>query len=227
MVVSAARVEKDFICMNDFFVLIQKNHPLFEKVCSSGQPFFTSPENIPSQNGLVFDLTLCSLEKKENILKHLEGHTIISDLGSYWGDDLMRRYPSIKAAMAASFPSPTNKIEVFSPNDMLPFVELFLKKLSLSPFPITQAGVGFHYPRILSLIINEAWLAKEENIADTPAIDNAMKYGVRYPLGPFEWTKKTGALPVTILLNELQRATGDSRYKPASGLIQEAQKEIL
>lgn len=215
--------------MNDFFILVQKNHPLFEKITSMNRPFFTSLEDISFKNGLVFDLTLSSLEKKEHTLKYLseDGHTIISDLGSYWGDDLMKRYPSIKAAMAASFPSPKNKIEVYSPNDTIFLVENFLKDLSLSPLPVTRAGVGFHYPRILSLIINEAWFAKEDNIAETLSIDNAMKYGVRYPFGPFEWMRKTGVLPVKILLDELHRATGDSRYLPAPGLLKEAQKEAL
>ena len=42
-----------------------------------------------------------------------------------------------------------------------------------------------------------------------------MKFGVNYPLGPFEWAKKTSLFPVYLLLNELFEITKEPRYRPS------------
>ena len=51
---------------------------------------------------------------------------------------------------------------------------------------------GFISPRIVSMIINEAYFTLEENVSTKEEIDIAMKLGTNYPYGPFEWSKKIG-----------------------------------
>ena len=51
---------------------------------------------------------------------------------------------------------------------------------------------GFISSRIVSMIINEAYFALEENVSTKEEIDIAMKLGTNYPYGPFEWSKKIG-----------------------------------
>lgn len=65
-------------------------------------------------------------------------------------------------------------------------------------------------------------MAWEDGLAEKEAIDTAMKYGVNYPLGPFEWTEKIGPWTVFTLLIELYRTTGEARYRPAHSLEKEA-----
>ncbi len=72
---------------------------------------------------------------------------------------------------------------------------------------------GFITPRILSMIINEAWFALGENVSTREPIDTALKLGTNYPFGPFEWQDKIGALPVYSLLAKL--SITNERYKPA------------
>ena len=75
---------------------------------------------------------------------------------------------------------------------------------------------GMITPRIISMIINEAWFSLAENISSRDEIDTAMKLGTNYPFGPFEWGDKIGLDRVRGLLKELQKT--DTRYSIAPGL---------
>jgi 3-hydroxybutyryl-CoA dehydrogenase len=79
---------------------------------------------------------------------------------------------------------------------------------------------GFIFPRIISMIINEAHFALEERITDESAIDVAMRLGTNYPLGPFEWGARIGWKNIFSLLSVL--AKEDSRYKPSKLLAAKA-----
>jgi 3-hydroxybutyryl-CoA dehydrogenase len=76
-------------------------------------------------------------------------------------------------------------------------------------------SAGLTFPRILSLIINEAARALEEGVASAEEIDIAMKLGVNYPEGPLRWADQIGLDEVLAVLEGLQRETGEDRYRPA------------
>ena len=80
---------------------------------------------------------------------------------------------------------------------------------------------GFISARIVAMIINEAFLALEENVSSREDIDTAMKLGTNYPFGPFEWAGKIGPRQVRDLL--LTLAEQNPAYKPASSLNREAE----
>jgi 3-hydroxybutyryl-CoA dehydrogenase len=73
---------------------------------------------------------------------------------------------------------------------------------------------GLTFPRILSLIINEAARSLEEGVATAEEIDVAMRLGVNYPHGPLRWADQIGLDEVLAVLEGLQRETGDDRYRP-------------
>ena len=79
---------------------------------------------------------------------------------------------------------------------------------------------GFISARIVAMIINEAYLALEENVSSKEEIDIAMKTGTNYPYGPFEWADKIGVQKIDILLNALSQQ--EKRYKPSVLLTKEA-----
>lgn len=64
--------------------------------------------------------------------------------------------------------------------------------------------------RVISCIVNEAFLSLSEGVATAEDIDQAMKLGANYPKGPFEWTEEIG--PDTILekLDSLRALYGDA-----------------
>lgn len=76
-------------------------------------------------------------------------------------------------------------------------------------------SAGLTFPRILSLIINEAARSLEEGVASANEIDVAMRLGVNYPHGPLRWADQIGLDEVLAVLEGLQRETGDDRYRPA------------
>jgi 3-hydroxybutyryl-CoA dehydrogenase len=79
---------------------------------------------------------------------------------------------------------------------------------------------GFVTPRVISMIINEAYFALEEGVSSKEEIDTAMKLGTAYPYGPFEWGTRIGLTNVVALLNRL--STKKPQYEPAPLLMQEA-----
>ena len=72
---------------------------------------------------------------------------------------------------------------------------------------------GFVSPRIIAMIINEAYYAKGEGVSTEEEIDIAMKLGTNYPYGPFEWAHKIGVDHIYNLLKKL--SLSDSRYQPS------------
>ena len=81
---------------------------------------------------------------------------------------------------------------------------------------------GFISSRVVSMIINEAYFALEENVSTKEEIDIAMKLGTNYPYGPFEWAKKIGLKNIITLLTELSLT--EKRYQPANLLLKEAEE---
>ena len=82
---------------------------------------------------------------------------------------------------------------------------------------------GFISPRVVSMIINEAYFTLEENVSTKEEIDIAMKLGTNYPFGPFEWSKKIGLKKIAGLLKELFII--EKRYEPATLLLKEASQQ--
>ena len=79
---------------------------------------------------------------------------------------------------------------------------------------------GFVTPRVISMIINEAYLALREGVSTKEEINTAMKLGTAYPYGPFEWGEKIGLKNILVLLQKLEEQ--QARYTPAPLLVQEA-----
>jgi len=73
--------------------------------------------------------------------------------------------------------------------------------------------VGLVTPRIIAMIINEAYYTVMEGTASREDIDTGMKLGTNYPLGPFEWVSKWGIANIYELLEALYLDSKDERYK--------------
>ena len=85
------------------------------------------------------------------------------------------------------------------------------------PFYETADVAGFVSARTVSMIVNEAFMARQENVSTISEIDTAMKLGTNYPLGPFEWCNELGEERIIQLLQKL--AEEDERYQLAESLL--------
>ena len=73
--------------------------------------------------------------------------------------------------------------------------------------------------RIELAIINEAYHAAGEGVAQPPDIDRAMKLGSNHPYGPFERAAALGLRQVVTGLRDLEQRYGE-RYRVAPALWQ-------
>lgn len=96
---------------------------------------------------------------------------------------------------------------------------LFQKKLQWLP-----DEPGFITARVVSMIVNEAYLSLGEGVSTEEEINTAMKLGTAYPYGPFEWAEKIGLQSIVTLLQTLSKT--QRRYTPAELLVQETNKAI-
>ncbi len=76
-----------------------------------------------------------------------------------------------------------------------------------------ESRVGLVTPRIILMIINEAYYTVQEGTASKEDIDVGMKLGTAYPKGPFEWVKEIGVNHVYEVLEAMYMDTHDERYK--------------
>ncbi|PIQ47850.1 MAG: 3-hydroxyacyl-CoA dehydrogenase [Cytophagales bacterium CG12_big_fil_rev_8_21_14_0_65_40_12] len=104
-------------------------------------------------------------------------------------------------------------LEVSCYNDQQKNVlEQICKSLN-TDFEIVKDRVGMVSPRIIFMIINEAFYTLQEGTATIEAIDTGMKLGTNYPFGPFEWCTKIGIHNVYETLEAIYEDTKDERYK--------------
>jgi 3-hydroxybutyryl-CoA dehydrogenase len=75
---------------------------------------------------------------------------------------------------------------------------------------------GMIAPRVVAMIVNEAYFALGEQVSTKAEIDTAMKLGTNYPFGPFEWGEKIGLEKIRDLLFKL--SVKDDRYLMAQDL---------
>jgi len=74
---------------------------------------------------------------------------------------------------------------------------------------------GFAVNRILMPMINEAFFALQEGLATPKDIDQAMKLGCNFPMGPLELADFVGVDVCLFVCEVLHRDLGDSKYRPA------------
>lgn len=174
---------------------------------------------------LIIDLSPLRTQKKFLFLKELAKTTkgeIISDLTLCWGEWILKYSPQVKAAISTLFYSPTNAFEYSLRDNSDEVSKLHIQNFASIAKQKTiehkNLGLGFHYPRTIAMIINEAYFAMGDKLATATDIDLAMKNGVNYPLGPIEWGEKIGLHNIAQLLEELNTITRDERYRISSEL---------
>ena len=157
-----------------------------------------------------------SKAEKKQILKEHADKKVFMDLTCFDPAEFYLEFPQLKGSFAALFCDENKKVEVHQRETNSAFLSK-LQEFGFAPTETSIISCGFIFPRTIVQIINEAYFALEEGVASREDIDRAMKFGVNYPKGPFEWARGREQYVLT-LLNELFEKTGDRRYV-ACGLI--------
>lgn len=119
-----------------------------------------------------------------------------------------------------------NGMHTFVNRSLLELTSFEASNLSLlsdlkTEYKIVDDRVGMVTPRIVCMIINEAFYTVQEGTASKGDIDLGMKLGTNYPMGPFEWLEKMGIDQVYELLEALYEDTKEERYKICPALKKE------
>jgi 3-hydroxybutyryl-CoA dehydrogenase len=79
--------------------------------------------------------------------------------------------------------------------------------------------------RTILAIVNEAYRALGDRVAEEADIDRAMRLGANHPFGPFEWVRRTGVHEVVVMLDALSDEDADT-FRPTLPLLREAKASI-
>jgi 3-hydroxybutyryl-CoA dehydrogenase len=93
----------------------------------------------------------------------------------------------------------------------------WLELLGFQPVAV-QDTPGLVVGRTLAMLINEAADAVLQGVCSSRGADDAMKLGVNYPKGPFEWLEQLGAARVIHLIDALDKGYRGERYRVSPGL---------
>jgi 3-hydroxybutyryl-CoA dehydrogenase len=88
----------------------------------------------------------------------------------------------------------------------------WLAALGFAPLPVADAP-GLVVARTIAMLVNEAADAVQQGVCSEAAADAAMKLGVNYPAGPFEWLSAWSAREVVALLDALDHHYRGERYR--------------
>jgi len=168
------------------------NFPEYEKTEELQYIESQSPKNIP-----IFTSSLCYSVSHQSALQ--ENPERLIGIGLY---DTFSKAKRVEIA-----PSKITDSEI------LKNAENFLNEAGIN-YSIVPDRVGMIFPRIVSMIINEAAQVYSEKVASKEDIDTAMKLGTNYPFGPLEWADRLGVDLVYNILVGLQRDFGEDRYRP-------------
>ncbi|MCF8204413.1 MAG: 3-hydroxyacyl-CoA dehydrogenase [Methylotenera sp.] len=80
--------------------------------------------------------------------------------------------------------------------------------------PLEMVDVpGLIVARTIAMLVNEANDAVQQGVCSEEGADAAMKLGVNYPAGPFEWQGRWGASAIVALLDRLDAYYRGERYR--------------
>jgi 3-hydroxybutyryl-CoA dehydrogenase len=88
----------------------------------------------------------------------------------------------------------------------------WLAALGFAPLPLADAP-GLVVARTVAMLINEAADAVQQGVCSEDGADAAMRLGVNYPHGPFEWLAQWSAREVVALLDALDHHYRGERYR--------------
>jgi len=97
--------------------------------------------------------------------------------------------------------------------------EALLRALGWEPLVLRDVP-GLAVARTVAMLVNEGADAVWQGVCDAAGADTAMKLGVNYPAGPFDWLALLGAETVASLLDGLFEAYRSERYR-VSPLLQQ------
>ena len=100
-----------------------------------------------------------------------------------------------------------------------------LRKAGIRPIEVADTP-GLVVARTVAMLVNEAADAVQQGVCTTEDADTAMKLGVNYPLGPFEWAERFGIHYFVSVLEQLRSLVSSERYRVSPWLLEKVWSNI-
>jgi 3-hydroxybutyryl-CoA dehydrogenase len=97
----------------------------------------------------------------------------------------------------------------------------WLRAAGFHAMPVADSP-GLVVARTLAMLVNEACDAVHQGVCSAAGADAAMRLGVNWPAGPFDWLARWNAAAVVRLLDTLDHAYRGERYRVSPALSQRA-----
>ena len=164
---------------------------------------------------LMIDSRHSTAAEKRSFLQTHKEAKVVMDFSTLDPNPFYAEFPNLVGSFTGQF-TVGGRCELHL-REEVPEVTMLLGARGITPVRTSMAGLGFTVARTLAMIVNEAYFAAEEQVATPADIDRAMRFGVNYPAGPFQWAKGREKVFVE-LLDALKASTGDERYCVAASL---------
>lgn len=203
--------------------LIGDNQSLMEELSAALEEKYDITDQLDDSVDFIFELTNFNKEIKFNILnfideKNSKGIVISSSLCITALEQAVNsKYPG-RLAGAAMYPTflDSKGVEIsktrFTSEENFKNVKELFENTGKEVYVVTDRP-GMISMRIISMIINEAYLVMQEGTSDKEDIDTAMKLGTNYPFGPIEWSERIGVDLIYNILKSMFDEFGDDRYR--------------
>lgn len=203
--------------------LIGDNEELISELSESLKFKYDIAEELDETVEYVFELTGYNSDVKFNILNFIDeknSKAIIISASlciTALEQSVNTGHPEriIGASLYPSF-SETKGIEIsrtkFTSEENFEKVKKLFENIEMKVSEVKDRP-GMIAMRIITLIINEAYLVLQEGTSDSEDIDTAMKLGTNYPHGPIEWSELIGIDLVYNILLAMMNDFGDDRYR--------------
>ncbi|MCY7361325.1 MAG: hypothetical protein LH629_04545 [Ignavibacteria bacterium] len=203
--------------------LIGDNELLMSELSELLKSNYEIVDELDESTDFVFELTNFNKEIKFNILnfideKNSRAIVISSSLCiTVLEQSVNCKFP--ERLTGAGFYTTFSKVKgieitksAFTSENNFDKVKKLFENLGKEVFIVTDR-VGMISLRIISMIINEAYLVLQEGTSNKEDIDIAMKLGTNYPFGPVEWSEKIGVELIYNILKSMSDEFGDDRYR--------------
>jgi 3-hydroxybutyryl-CoA dehydrogenase len=161
--------------------------------------FVKVPQNIPADTYIVFDLLFENTPERVSLLKQFLPRPVFINAVNETLADIGQPFIRINA-----WPTflKRNITEVAALPEQEQIIKDVFEQLGWN-YQLVPDLVGMISPRIICMIINEAYFTLGEKVSTKEEIDIAMKCGTNYPYGPFEWSEQIGLEKIYKMLSRL------------------------
>ena len=226
---------KQLVCLLGDGALVKEYSALFQEHGIAVQELqnLSSLKTSAKKITAAFELTVASSEQKKKNLEALDGSLAVgvpivscAVTETILSQTHLLKYPSRCIGISAFPTLLSNSLVELAPSlhttkEIADNVKTLFGSVKKET-AMVQDSVGMVMPRILCQIINEALFTVQNDVATPNDIDDAMKYGTNYPLGPIAWGEVIGFANVVAVLDALYNNHHEERYRAAPLLRQMA-----